>query len=868
MTTLCMSLETRSSMGRTERSQVKSISCVTPEFAMLSRTSALRMLWNVWFFAAMVVSRADAASPSLGINTPYGGQRGTEVEVTFNGNFLSDAQSILLYEPGITVGQLTPVNENQFKAILAIAADCRLGIHDFRVRTATGISNLRTFHVGALPEANEVEPNSDFTQPQTIALGTTINGVIESEDVDYFVVEAKKGDRINAEIVGLRMGNFFFDPYVAIMNEGRFELNSSDDSALLRQDSVASLIAPEDGRYIIQVRESAFGGNGACNYRLHVGSFPRPRAIVPAGGKPGETITVRFLGDVAGETSAQVTLPTEETPDFGLFATDDRGIAPSANPFRLSELDNLIESEPNNGQMEANLFTAPHALNGVIAEAGDVDCFKFKAAQGQVFDIQVYARRIRTPLDPVLTILASNGGGVASSDDSGGPDCYVRFSAPADDEYTLLVHDHLRAGGVDYAYRIEVAPVKPGLVMGLPEQSQFVDIVSPVPRGNRYAFLVSASRADFGGDVTVELANVPAGLQIETVPLLANQTLVPVLVTAAPDAPLQGDLVDVIGKWDDPNQNVSGRLNQLTSFVRGQNNIRMWDRETHRMAMTVTEEAPFTLEVAQPKAPLVRGGTMELKVIAHRREGFNAPIAVRLLYNPPDIGSAGTITIPEGQNEARIPINAGGGAEIRSWKIVVLGDADSGRGTVSVASPFVDLTVAEPYFGFTYQAAAVEQGQETDVVIQVSGNKPFSGTAKVELLGLPHEVTAEPREITSEATELVFRVKTTVNSPAGKHPTLLCRAVVIENEEPVVHMIGTGELRIDTPLPPKENEPAAPAPAPVATEEKPPEKRLTRLEQLRLERQQKKAARAKAAEQASAESSDAATPEQPTEPTP
>ena len=51
-----------------------------------------------------------------------------------------------------------------------IAADCRLGEHAFRVRTATGISELRTFCVGALPVVEEKEPNSDFATPQTIAL--------------------------------------------------------------------------------------------------------------------------------------------------------------------------------------------------------------------------------------------------------------------------------------------------------------------------------------------------------------------------------------------------------------------------------------------------------------------------------------------------------------------------------------------------------------------------------------------------------------------------------------------------------------------------------------------------------------------------
>jgi hypothetical protein len=69
--------------------------------------------------------------------------------------------------------------------------------------------------------------------------------------------------------------------------------------------------------------------------------------------------------------------------------------------------------------------------------------------------------------------------------------------------------------------------------------------------------------------------------------------------------------------------------------------------------------------------------------------------------------------------------------------------------------------------------------------------------------------------------------------------------VITTNGEPIAHTLGTGELRIDTPLPPKPNQPAAvaPAPMPVAAAPMPPaEKRLSRLEKLRLDRQQAKAA--------------------------
>ena len=142
-------------------------------------------------------------------------------------------------------------------------------------------------------------------------MNVTVNGVADNEDVDYYAVKARKGERITAEIEGIRLGLTPFDPYVAILNSRRFELASSDDSALVWQDGFVSVVAPEDGTYIVVAREAAYAGNANCLYRLHVGNFPRPTATVPAGGKVGEAITVRWIGDVLGERTTSLTLPRD-----------------------------------------------------------------------------------------------------------------------------------------------------------------------------------------------------------------------------------------------------------------------------------------------------------------------------------------------------------------------------------------------------------------------------------------------------------------------------------------------------------------------------------------------------------------------------
>ncbi|OYW16861.1 MAG: peptidase, partial [Planctomycetales bacterium 12-60-4] len=439
----------------------------------------------------------EGAAPRLSQIVPRGAQRGTEVEVTLRGERLDDVQQLMVYEPGIEVLELAATNDKELKCKFKIETGCVLGTKHIRVRTATGMSDLRTFRVGALPEITETEPNSEFATPQAVPMNVVVNGTIGNEDVDYFVVEAKKGDRITAEVEAIRLGDSMFDAFVAILNSARFELSTSDDAALVYQDGIASIIAPEDGNYIVQVRESSYGGGN--HYRCHIGTFPRPRAIIPAGGQPGTALQVAFHGDVAGTFSKDIQVPADIPWEYAVLAEDERGISPSGLPFRISDLPNVIEQEPNNDVAAATAASAPAAFNGLIGEPSDIDYFKFEAKKGQVLDIRMYGRQLRSELDSVMTVHNANGGGIASNDDTGGPDSYIRFNPPADGQYLVSVRDHLNRGGSSYHYRVELTPVVPKLELSINEFDRYQEPKLVVPQGNRFAMLVAATRRDFGG---------------------------------------------------------------------------------------------------------------------------------------------------------------------------------------------------------------------------------------------------------------------------------------------------------------------------------------------------------------------------------
>ena len=243
--------------------------------------------------------------------------------------------------------------------------------------------------------------------------------------------------------------------------------------------------------------------------------------------------------------------------------------------------------------------------------------------------------------------------------------------------------------------------------------------------------------------------------------------------TAKADAPLAGLLADDRRQAGRPE--AEGPARQVPARRRcwssGQNNVLFWTGTVDRLAVAVTEEAPFTIEIVEPKVPAGPGGSMGLKVVAKRKAGFKAPIAVDLLWNPPGVGSAGGIAIAEGQNEAVIPMNADGGAELRTWKIVVNGAADaSATGPVVVSSQLANLTrrraVRRPSPSSGQRRAGQgdrhgRQGRPRHV--------DFAGEAKVTLLGLPNKVTTDVEKITKDTNELVFHIKTDKASP-GRQP--------------------------------------------------------------------------------------------------
>jgi hypothetical protein len=787
-----------------------------------------------------------AAYPEFSATIPNGGPRGAEWKLTVTGNRLADFESLMFFSPGITQKSVEKVENNKVQLTIAVAPEVPLGNHLVRIRTKSGISHVRQFFVGPFQNIEEKEPNSEMDAAQTIELNKTVEGVVLSEDVDYYKITVKKGQRISVEADGLRLGYTTFDPYIAIIDKDKFEKSFSDDTILHRQDGYCSFVAEYDGDYYVMIRESSYRGGGNNYYRLHVGSFRRPDVVYPAGGRIGSTTKVRFIEkDSSFEEDA--VLPGEVDPGYMLLSKTQES-APSGNPFRLVDFDNVLEAEPNDEQAKSTAAPVgePIALNGIIEKPGDVDYFKVPFKKGQQVVLQAYAQSLGSPLDSVVNVYNEKGGSLGGNDDGGGRrrlDSKQTLNIPADGNYYVRVTDHLERGGPNFVYRLELVASQPQLTFASPHytvnDSQYRQFMA-IPRGGRMVLLENFTRSAVSGDFKFEAAGLPQGVKLLTELAPKDQPGMPLMFEAAPDAPLGGAVVPVTLKPVDPAQKIVGKMRQEFDIVRAGNVVYYTEFED-KLPVAVVEEAPYSLEITKPAVPLVANGVMQLKVISKRKDGFTKPIRVFLPWKPPGISGLGEQTIAEGQNECTFQIDANANVAAGAHNFVVMGEADAGNGRVYNASPFCEVKTDSAYLTAPAIAlTAVEQGKETVMVAKLEHLKPFNGEATASLVGVPDTIQIESAKITKETKEVSFKVITTDKSPVGKQGNLFVQVDVPVEGGTTLHRVAIGSvLRVDAP---RKAPAAAPAKPAVVAAAKPKEeakpaapKPLSRLEQLRQE---------------------------------
>ncbi|RFC41628.1 MAG: hypothetical protein DVB23_003375, partial [Verrucomicrobia bacterium] len=186
--------------------------------------------------------------------TPRIAQRGTTVEISIRGTHLDDPKEIIFDRPGIRAEAIGPVTklpvtgfqhggriEAEIKCRLVIAPDCAPGEHRFRLRTATQLTSLATFHVTPFPVVDETQEKNGNDTPataQSVPMNVTVRGRIDGSargDLDVYRVTAKAGERLSAEVhcarfADVHYGDSEFDLAMRVLDANGREIAANDEN--------------------------------------------------------------------------------------------------------------------------------------------------------------------------------------------------------------------------------------------------------------------------------------------------------------------------------------------------------------------------------------------------------------------------------------------------------------------------------------------------------------------------------------------------------------------------------------------------------------------------------------------------------------
>lgn len=734
--------------------------------------------------AAFSSNVAEASTPRLSLILPRGVQRGHEHTIEFVGDRLSTTLEVLFYDDGISVLEVKAASDKKVRVKIKVDADCRMGEHFARLRTRHGISDYRSFHIGHLPGVVEKESNNDFESAQAIDQNVTVDGVVTAGDVDVFSFKAKQGKRLACEVQAMRLGQFF-DSIIELYDTDQKRIAWSDDSSLGSQDGFFSVTVPADGTYYVLVRDVEFGGNGASRYRLHVGDLFRPAIVFPLGGKPADKITLEFLGDTGPKFATgqhEVTLPG--SCGHRLLGLPQELTSPTPLKFRINELDNTFEQPENQTFTRIdNPPSAPVALNGRIEVPGDIDFYKFTAQKGKSYRVHTYARELGSGLDPVNHVYGPDKKFIRYNDDvSRKADSQLDFTASVGGDYYVRVTDHLNRGQPNFVYRIEITERVPELTLGIKRVDRYSQQRQSiaVPRGGRYAVLMDFQKQAFDGEVALSGEGLPLGIQLQSQPMRRGINQMPVVFEVDATAELGGKLTELTatGKIDDKNSVVGLFQNTADLSLGPPNNAVYHSGRVDLLAMAVVEQLPFTVDLQEPKVPLVRNGQMGIPIVVTRDKGFDAPIRVELLFRPPGVGARGYVTIPKGKTMGVYAINANSKAQLGNWPICFTASS-SFKGPAWTASNLKTLEIAEPFVTAKMQRLSLERGRSGELVCSLEHLKSFEGEATAKIVNGPPNVQIEAeKKFTKDTKELRFKVVTNDKSPIGKHASLFCQVWV------------------------------------------------------------------------------------------
>ncbi len=461
---------------------------------------------------------------------------------------------------------------------VTISADAPPGRRELRMQTENGLTNPMVFCVGQLPEQVEksgrdaaieesqnrggrgrkrqsaarpdpgTSPTSNEPETETdITLPAMLNGQILPGDVDRYRFEARQGQHLVVDVSARQLIPYlsdavpgWFQATVALLDaEGREVV--FDDDFRFHPDPVLHCDIPEDGTYVVEIRDALYRGREDFVYRVAVGELPYVTDVFPLGSQAGKETTFSLNGWNLAQTEFTRTIPE---PGMHLVSSGKDGVASNPVPISVDTMPEHLETEPNNSLDDAQQVGLARIVNGRIDRAGDIDVFRIDCRAGTEIVAEVYARRLGSSLDSVIKLTDADGKQVAMNDDYEDKTAGLtthhadsRFSAriQRSGHYYLYLGDGQQQGGDAYSYRLHLGPLRPDFELRVVPSSVNARAGTTVP------ITVHAMRKDgFDGEIVLGLhesppgfvlsgGRIPAGLDVVrttlTVPSEANSPI-------------------------------------------------------------------------------------------------------------------------------------------------------------------------------------------------------------------------------------------------------------------------------------------------------------------------------------------------------
>jgi len=619
--------------------------------------------------------KPNPLAPVLKPILPLGIQRGTSLDLTLTGTNLAGPISLVASFPAkitIPTDANNGKDETKLRVKLEVPADAPLGFHTLRLATARGMSNFRIFCIDDLAQVVEVATNHAKNMAQDVTPPCVVVGKADVEISDYFKFKATAGQRLSFEVLGRRLGSAF-DPQITLYNAqtGRELPNGySNDSPGLQTDPRLTYVFPEAGEYLVEIRDVSYRGGEDFLYRLRIGDFPCATTPLPLAVKRGSKVAVQFAGSGIDKVApVEVQAPTD--PNLDAIQVAPRG----ANGLHgwpvsllLSDLDEILEQEPNNEPAKANRIPVPGAVSARFQEKGDLDYFVFAAKKGQRYILEAHTAELNSPSEVYLVLRDAKGGQLKASDPMAAP--RLDYTATADGDL-LVSAEHLHYwGGPDETYRLTVTPYEQDfdLAVGIDRYD--------ASQGGTLAIPIMAVRREYTGPIEVSVVG-PAGLQGQVTiptgkPPAPNQPAA-VLIVAIGDLPMGPQAFAIQGKATISGKPVTRLASVRTVISTEMAGLPVPPRQLWTsLALAVTERAPFTLTAKFDMASAAPGKPAPLTVTVTRVAGFSADVALTAVGLPANV-TAALKNIPAGMNEAKGQLNLAANAAVGEFPIVLTG---------------------------------------------------------------------------------------------------------------------------------------------------------------------------------------------------